>query len=63
MFVWLCFCYVIDYYIYKGLKELKMEEKRWLYSAKTVLFQFQQSIEGLENISVAILKITGIIVC
>ena len=62
VFVWLCFCYVIDYFIYKGLKGLKTEEKRWLYSAKTVFFQFQQSIEVyFENICVAILKITRII--
>jgi hypothetical protein len=57
------FNYIVDYYIYKALKEYKMERKKWRYSAKTVFFyQLSQSIEDvLENISAAILKIIGII--
>ena len=56
------FCYIVDYYIYKALKEYKMERKKWLYSAKTVFFyQLSQSIGVLaKNIRILELKIMGI---
>ena len=40
------FCYIVDYYIYKTLKESKTEEKKRRYSAKTAfIFQISQSID------------------
>ena len=56
-------CYIVDYYIYKALKEYKMERKKRLYSAKTVFFyQLSQSIGVLaKNIRILELKIIGII--